>query len=71
MTLAKKIDRLDAELLLAHSLEESREYILAHVKDEATEELAKRFEELVSKRADNTPLAYLTGSRSSLGATSW
>jgi release factor glutamine methyltransferase len=55
--------QLDAELLLAYTLQCSRSYIGAHperVLDGATRE---RFQMLVGRRAQGEPLAYLTGER--------
>jgi release factor glutamine methyltransferase len=56
-----KIDRLDAELLLAHVLEQRREWILAHTEYELDEKILKQLNSLASKVLQNTPLAYILG----------
>ena len=52
---------LDAQVLLAHSLEQDRTYVIAHARDELDPDTQKRFGQLVTKRLDGTPVAYLTG----------
>jgi len=52
---------LDAQVLLAHSLGQDRTYLITHARDDINPEIQKRFEELVEKRLDGTPVAYLTG----------
>jgi len=52
---------LDAQVLLAHSLGHDRTYIIAHARNELDPGTQKRFEQLVAKRLDGTPVAYLTG----------
>src|SRR5687768_6024730 len=52
--------RLDAELLMAHALDCSREEVLlAHQEQEAPE----RFEALLERRLAHEPIAYITGRR--------
>jgi release factor glutamine methyltransferase len=52
--------RLDAELLMAHALDCSREEVLlAHQEQEAPE----RFEALLERRLAHEPVAYITGRR--------
>jgi release factor glutamine methyltransferase len=53
--------RLDAELLLAHSLGVSRTYLYSHPEIEVDAACKARFEALLDARARHTPLAYLTG----------
>jgi release factor glutamine methyltransferase len=50
--------RLDAELLLAHSLRVNRAWLVAHA-HEAVE--ADRYAELLARRANGAPLAYVLG----------
>jgi release factor glutamine methyltransferase len=57
------IDRLDAQLLLAHHLGRDRAWLLAHEGDVLTPDVLGRFEADVRRRADGVPLAYLTGRR--------
>ncbi|MGW8246592.1 MAG: peptide chain release factor N(5)-glutamine methyltransferase [Acidiferrobacterales bacterium] len=52
---------LDAQVLLAHTLERDRTYIIAHARDTLDTEIQKRFQQLVAQRLDGTPVAYLTG----------
>ena len=52
---------LDAQVLLAHSLGQDRTYVIAHARDDLDTDTQKRFEQLVTKRLDGTPVAYLTG----------
>lgn len=55
------IDRLDAQLLLAHSLGRSRVWLLAH--GEASISDRRAFQSLLTRRAAGEPLAYLVGER--------
>jgi release factor glutamine methyltransferase len=54
---------LDAELLLAHALGQSRTWIKSHPEQVATTEHAARFREFLARRAAGEPLAYLVGYR--------
>ena len=59
-----KLDaRRDAELLLMHVLDRSRAWLYAHDDDAIEVDPARRFHELVARRAAGEPLAYLTGRR--------
>jgi release factor glutamine methyltransferase len=60
---AAGLDRLDAQLLLAHHLGRDRGWLLAHDGDGLTPEVIVQFDADVRKRADGVPLAYLTGVR--------
>ena len=64
---AKKIDKLDAELLLAHVLKKPREYLLIHQDEPITVLNQLRFRHLVTKRTKGMPLAYLTGHKEFFG----
>lgn len=57
------LDRLDAQLLLAHHLGRDRSWLLAHDSDALAPEVRARFTADVQHRADGVPLAYLTGTR--------
>jgi len=57
------VDRLDAQLLLAHHLGRSRSWVLAHDGDVLTGALASAVRVDLERRADGVPLAYLTGWR--------
>ncbi|OGP72016.1 MAG: protein-(glutamine-N5) methyltransferase, release factor-specific [Deltaproteobacteria bacterium RBG_16_50_11] len=53
--------RLNAELLLAHSLNFTREGLYTHLQDSFKEEEKKKFERLVERRISGEPLQYLLG----------
>ncbi len=55
--------RLDAEVLLAAAKGCERIALYTSFEDEADEPLRTRFRELVKRRADGTPVAYLVGKR--------
>ena len=55
--------RLDAEVLLAQTLEWSRARLLAHPGASLDPTRARRFEALVERRRDGEPIAYITGRR--------
>ena len=55
--------RLDAELLLAHCLEKPRSYLYSWPEKKLSEHCWRRFQSLVEKRLQPTPVAYLLGSR--------
>lgn len=59
---ARRIDRLDARLLLQHVCGCTHAELIAHPEREMGEVLSIRFDELVSRRAAGEPLAYLVGS---------
>ena len=53
--------RLDAELLLAHSLKQSRTWLIAHQNDNITDVKAlENASKLLTKRLQRVPVAYLT-----------
>jgi release factor glutamine methyltransferase len=58
------IDRLDAQLLLAHVLAKPKSYLITWPEAELSEDQCNRFNDLVEQRATGTPLAYLTGVKS-------
>ncbi len=61
LNLAKKrISQLDADLLLAHVLGTSREFLLIHPEKKLTIWESMRFLYLINKRARNIPIAHLT-----------
>ncbi|MDX9741374.1 MAG: peptide chain release factor N(5)-glutamine methyltransferase [Gammaproteobacteria bacterium] len=55
--------RLDAEVLLAHAAGQSRSWVLARGRDPLSEAVAQRFDELLARRIEGQPIAYLTGTR--------
>lgn len=57
------IDRLDAQLLLAHHLRRARAWLVAHDDERLSPTVAAAFAADAARRADGVPLAYLTGRR--------
>ncbi|PJE09023.1 peptide chain release factor N(5)-glutamine methyltransferase [Legionella sp.] len=55
--------RLDAEILLAHVLMKSRTYLYTYPDEQLTKAQWQTFQQLLSKRAQGVPIAYLTGTR--------
>lgn len=55
--------RLDAELLLAHVLDKSREFLLTWPEFEVAEADQKKYDELLNRRSKGEPVAYLIGKR--------
>ena len=60
---------LDAELLLSFTIKKSREYILAHPEKSLTKNQTNKFQNLITQRAKNIPIAYLTNSKEFYGRT--
>jgi release factor glutamine methyltransferase len=60
---AQGLDRLDAQLLLAHHLKRPRSWLLAHDDDALTPAQREAFDADVARRADGVPIAYLLGQR--------
>lgn len=57
------VDRLDAQLLIAHHLRQSRTWVLAHGESTPSATQAGAVLDHLRRRADGVPLAYLVGSR--------
>lgn len=55
--------RLDAEVLLAHVIGKSRSHLHTWPEQVLPEPLHRRFLELIARRLDGEPIAYLTGQR--------
>ncbi len=66
-TAITKIDRFDAELLLAFVLKQSREHIVTYPEKKVSFFQKYNFFSLVKKRASGIPLAYLTGHKNFFG----
>ena len=62
-TLGIGLARLDAQLLLAHVMEQSRTWLLTHDDATMSDEQVARFRELIARRAAGEPFAYLVGER--------
>ena len=68
--IALGVDRLDAQLLLLHTLgraEHDRAWLLAHDTDEVSPESQARLQHHVLRRLAGEPLAYITGSKEFYG----
>jgi len=66
---ARGLERLDAQLLLAHALRRPRTWLLAHDGDALAPEAASAYAALVERRAAGVPFAYLVGEREFHGLT--
>ena len=55
------LDRLDAELILAHTLKKPREWILAHGEFEIPDQTRGSADKMARWRRDHEPLAYILG----------
>jgi len=55
--------RLDAELLLAYCLDKPRSYLYGRPEQELSQSCWQKYQQLVQKRLEPTPIAYLLGSR--------
>lgn len=60
---ARGVDRLDTQLLLAHHLQRSRAWLLAHDRDELDPGVVMRAEADLAQRAAGVPVAYLVGEK--------
>lgn len=56
-------DRLDAEVLLCHTLGRDRAWLLAHIREPLSEENHRTFEQTIDRRAQREPLQYITGNQ--------
>ena len=59
--------RLDSELILAHILRRSREWLLAHDTGTLTQSQQRQARQLLLQRTQRRPIAYLTGKRDFYG----
>lgn len=59
--------RLQAELLLAHALETTRENVLARLDEPIAPDVAARYAASVARRAQHEPLAYILGKQKFYG----
>jgi release factor glutamine methyltransferase len=58
---SKKIDRNDAEILLAHAINKSRAFIIAHSEYKLNPSQKRKFKKHIKKRKENSPVAYIIG----------
>lgn len=59
----RRIDRRDAEILLAHAWRRTRTQLLVEPADPVPEAVQARFEGLITRRSEGVPVAYLLGRR--------
>lgn len=64
---ASSSPRLDAELLLAHVMEESRTHILTRLRDPFPTHLATHWHQVLAQRATGVPVAYIVNQREFYG----
>ena len=57
------IERLDAQLIVAHALGQTRAWVIAHDDDTINSTSAQTLSSLLQRRAADEPLAYLLGQR--------
>jgi len=62
-----KIDSLDLELLIAHELKKSREFILTYPETELTKKQETSTKQLITRRLSHEPLAYILGQKEFYG----
>src|SRR5437763_14720817 len=62
---------LDAEILVAHVLDVSRERLHSHPEQRLTEQQRRRLRRLATRRAARVPVPYLTGERAFYGHLLW
>lgn len=58
---------LDAQVILAHVLGVDRSWLFGHAEDSLSSEQANRFTELIVRRVEHEPVAYLVGRREFYG----
>jgi release factor glutamine methyltransferase len=62
-----KIDNLDFELIIAHSLGKTREFVLAHPEQTITKKQETIIKKNVARRIKHAPLAYIVGHKEFYG----
>jgi release factor glutamine methyltransferase len=66
---ARGLERLEAQLLLAELLVRDRSWLISHDGDAMSVEQAARFEDWLTRRLQDVPLAYLSGHKEFHGLT--
>lgn len=61
------IDSLDAELIIAHALGRSREFVLTHAEYEINKDECAKMDSLFQRRADREPIAHILGHKEFFG----
>ena len=62
-----EIARLDAQVLLAHVLDQNRSWLFAHHEYELSDEDCRRYADLITRRRRREPVAYLLGRKEFYG----
>ncbi len=66
---ASRTPRMDAQLILAHTLQTSRETVIAHSERALSDLEAHTFEKLITLRVHGMPIAYIFGQRAFMDRT--
>lgn len=64
---SNQIDKLDAELIIAHVVDKPREFVVAHPEMKIKRLKDQKIKRLIAKRKAGVPLAYLTGHKEFYG----
>lgn len=59
--------KLDAQILLAQTLDHPTSYLISHLTDELTPDAQEKYLRLIERRARHEPVAYITGEKSFYG----
>ena len=60
-------DVLDAQTLLAYTINQDRTYLIIHFNDQLSEEIIPVYQSLINRRATGEPLQYITGRQEFFG----
>ena len=60
---ARRVDPVDAALLLAHAARQTRSWLYAHGDDQADAGIVDRYQVLLARRMGGEPVAYIVGRR--------
>ena len=60
---ASSSPEIDAEILLGHSLKQSRAWLLTYQEEELSEDQVAEFKNLIERRKNGEPIAYILGAR--------
>ncbi|MCK9379219.1 MAG: peptide chain release factor N(5)-glutamine methyltransferase [Candidatus Moranbacteria bacterium] len=63
----QKVDSLDLELIIAHTIEKSREFVLAHPEYSLNNEQRSMINKLADRRLKHEPIAYILGHKEFFG----
>ena len=63
----QKVDSLDLELIIAHTIEKSREFVLAHPEYSLNNEQRSMINKLADRRLKHEPMAYILGHKEFFG----